>query len=89
MTVAEAMEVMATDPSEEMRMKSGEEGLEENGGKEEDENTYVDEVCGGRDFLSHPILLASGGERVITAEENRVLVFSASTGQLLRYATCQ
>jgi hypothetical protein len=84
MTVAEAMEVMATDPYEETPVKSVAERPEDKNGQKEDEDTYVDEVCGGRDFLSHSILLDSGGERVITAEENRVLVFSAATGQLIR-----
>ena len=79
------MEVMATDPYEETPVKSGvAERPEDKSGQKEDEDTYVDEVCGGRDFLSHPMLLDSGGERVITAEENRVLVFSAATGQLIR-----
>ena len=79
MTAAGAME---TDQTEEVLI-IGEEAVVE----EEEvaaDSDYVNDECGGRDFLTHPILLDSKSGHVLTAEDNRVLVFSVTTGQLIR-----
>ena len=79
MTAAGAME---TDQTEEVLI-IGEEAVVE----EEEvaaDSDYVNDECGGRDFLTHPVLLDSKSGHVLTAEDNRVLVFSVTTGQLIR-----
>ncbi len=82
MTVSETMEVMETDQHEEVETKS-DNGKMENG-REEGDSDFVNQLCGGRDFLSTAVLLDSKGGHVIISEENRVLVFSAATGQIIR-----
>ena len=80
MTAAGAME---TDQTEEVLIIGEEAGVEE----EEEvaaDSDYVNDECGGRDFLTHPVLLDSKSGHVLTAEDNRVLVFSVTTGQLIR-----
>ena len=79
MTAAGAME---TDQTEEVLI-IGEEAVVE----EEEvaaDSDYVNDECGGRDFLTHPVLLDSKSGHVLTAEDNRVLVFIITTGQLIR-----
>ena len=79
MTAAGAME---TDQTEDVLI-IGEEAVVE----EEEvaaDSDYVNDECGGRDFLTHPVLLDSKSGHVLTAEDNRVLVFSVTTGQLIR-----
>ena len=73
---------METDQTEEVLI-IGEEAVVE----EEEvaaDSDYVNDECGGRDFLTHPVLLDSKSGHVLTAEDNRVLVFSVTTGQLIR-----
>jgi hypothetical protein len=79
MTVGDAMEVEST---EEVVLHLNDSGIEDEEASEN--NEYADQVCGGRDFLSHPVLLDSKSGHILTAEENKVLVFSSTTGQLLR-----
>ena len=79
MTAAGAME---TDQTEEVLIIGEEAGVEEE--EVAADSDYVNDECGGRDFLTHPVLLDSKSGHVLTAEDNRVLVFSVTTGQLIR-----